>query len=235
LRQRQEELRIAYQEKARELELARSVQAKFLKVPPAIPGLDIAAVNLPAAEVSGDFYDFLPAGDGRHLLVVGDVAGHGVSSALTMAAAMMAMELSLQSCNGNGSFDKAQVRHRPTVSEVLGQLAREVDSFLTSRIGGESFITAFFALYDEQEESVVTLDLGHSHVLAYLAASGKAVPPRWVGERYLPLMASHYVPSGLANGRNPQPWPLRVEPGDALVLYTDGLVEARNGKEEYGM
>jgi sigma-B regulation protein RsbU (phosphoserine phosphatase) len=227
LRQRQEELRIAYQEKARELELARSVQARFLKVPPAIPGLDIAAVNLPAAEVSGDFYDFLPAGDGRHLLVVGDVAGHGISSALTMAAAMMAMELSLQSCNGNG--------HKPTASEVLGRLAREVDGFLTSRIGGESFITAFFALYDEQEESVVTLDLGHSHVLAYLAASGKAVPPRWVGERYLPLMASHYVPSGLANGRNPQPWPLRVEPGDALVLYTDGLVDARHGKEEYGM
>jgi sigma-B regulation protein RsbU (phosphoserine phosphatase) len=227
LRQRQEELRIAYQEKARELELARSVQAKFLKVPPAIPGLDIAAVNLPAAEVSGDFYDFLPAGGGRHLLVVGDVAGHGISSALTMAAAMMAMELSLQSFNGNG--------HKPTASEILGRLAREVDSFLTSRIGGESFITAFFALYDEQEESLVTLDLGHSHVLAYLAASGKAVPPRWVGERYLPLMASHYVPSGLANGRDPQPWPLRVEPGDALVLYTDGLVEARNGKEEYGM
>src|SRR5713101_6179971 len=226
-RQRKEALRIAYAQQARELDLARSVQAKFLKVPPAIPGLDIAAVNLPAAEVSGDFYDFLPAGDGRHLLVVGDVAGHGISSALTMAAAMMAMELSLQSCNGNG--------HKATDSEVIGRLAREVDSFLTSRIGGESFITAFFALYDEHEESVVTLDLGHSHVLAYLAASGKAVPPRWVGERYLPLMASRYVPSGLVSGKDPRPWPLRVEPGDALILYTDGLVEARNGKEEYGM
>ncbi len=235
LRRQRDELRTAYQEKARELELARSVQAKFLKEPPIIPGLDIAAVNLPAAEVSGDFYDFLPAGDGRHLLVVGDVAGHGIPAALTMSAAMMAMELSLRTFNGNG--------HRPTAGEVLGRLAREVDSFLTSRIGGESFITAFFALYDEQDESVVTLDLGHSHVLAYLAASGKAVPPRWVGERYLPLMASHYVPSGpstslrtgLANGRNPQPWPLRVETGDALILYTDGLVEARNGKEEYGV
>jgi serine phosphatase RsbU (regulator of sigma subunit) len=227
LRRRKEALRVAYAQKTRELELARSVQARFLKEPPVIPGLDIAAVNLPAAEVSGDFYDFLPVGDGRHLLVVGDVAGHGISSALTMAAAMMAMELSLRSFNGDG--------HAPTAGEVLGRLAREVDNFLTSRIGGESFITAFFALYDEQEESVVTLDLGHSHVLAYLAASGKAVPPRWVGKRYLPLMASHYVPSGVVNGRNPQPWPLRVETGAALILYTDGLVEARNGKEEYGI
>jgi serine phosphatase RsbU (regulator of sigma subunit) len=226
-RERRDALRLAYAQQARELELARSVQARFLKEPPVIPGLDIAAVNLPAAEVSGDFYDFLPAGDGRHLLVVGDVAGHGISSALTMAAAMMAMELSLGTFNGNG--------HKPTAGEVLGRLAREVDGFLTHRIGGESFITAFFALYDERDESVVTLDLGHSHALAYIAATGKAVPPRWVGARYLPLMVSRYVPSALASGKDPQPWPLRVETGDTLILYTDGLVEARNGKEEYGL
>jgi serine phosphatase RsbU (regulator of sigma subunit) len=226
-RERKEALRLAYTRQARELELARSVQARFLREPPLIPGLDIAAVNLPAAEVSGDFYDFLPAGPGRHLLVVGDVAGHGVASALTMSATLMALELSLRSLNSNG--------HRPAAGEILGQLARDVDRFLTGRIGGESFVTAFFALYDEQEESVVTLDLGHSHVLAYLAVSGKAVPPRWNVERYLPLMASRYVPSGLANARDPQSWPLRVEQSDALVLYTDGLVEARNGKEEYGV
>lgn len=227
VRQQQDALRSAYREKTRELELARSVQAKFLKDPPHIPGLDIAAVNLPAAEVSGDFYDFLPAGGGRHLLVVGDVAGHGVASALTMSATMMAMELSLQSLNNNG--------HTPTASEVLGQLAREVDQFLTNRIGGESFVTAFFALYDEKDASLVTLDLGHSYALAYIAASGRAVPPRWAGERYPPLMVSHYVSSSLTNGRDPQPWPLRIETGDTLILYTDGLVEARNGKEEYGV
>lgn len=226
-RQRKEALRIAYAQQARELELARSVQAKFLKVPPAIPGLDIAAVNLPAAEVSGDFYDFLPAGDGRHLLVVGDVAGHGIPAALTMSAAMMAMELSLRSANGNGS--------KPPAGEVLSRLAREVDSFLTTRIGGDSFITAFFALYDEHEEALITLNLGHPHVLAYLATSGKVVQLRGNEERHLPLMASRYAPSDLVNGRDPRPWPLRVEPDDALVLYTDGLVEARNGKEEYGM
>ena len=225
--ERKEALRLAYAQQARELELARSVQARFLKEPPVIPGLDIAAVNLPAAEVSGDFFDFLPAGDGRHLLVVGDVAGHGISSALTMAAAMMAIELSLRSANGN--------EHRSPAGEILGRLAREVDSFLTSRIGGESFITVFLALYDEQEESVVTLDLGHSHALSYIAATGKAVPPRWVADRYLPLMVSRYVSSSLANGKDPEPWPLRVELGDALVLYTNGLVEARNGKEEYGV
>jgi sigma-B regulation protein RsbU (phosphoserine phosphatase) len=139
---------------------------------------------------------------------------------------MMAIELSLQSLNTNG--------HRPTSGEILGDLAREVDQFLTRRLGGESFVTAFFALYDEREASLITLDLGHSHVLAYIAASGKAVPPRWVGERHLPLMASQYVSANGANGHEPRPWPLRIEPGDTLVLYTDGLVEARNGKEEYG-
>lgn len=227
LRQRKEALRVAYMQKARELELARSVQARLLKAPPTIPGLDIAALNLPASECSGDFFCFMEAGEGRHLLAVGDVAGHGVPAALTMSATMMAIELSLQSLNTNG--------HRPTSGEILGGLAREVDQFLTRRLGGESFVTAFFALYDEGDESLVTLDLGHSHVLAYIAASGKAVPPRWVGERYLPLMVSHHVSSHLTNGRDPQPWPLRVEPGDALILYTDGLVEARNKEEEYGV
>jgi sigma-B regulation protein RsbU (phosphoserine phosphatase) len=144
-----------------------------------------------------------------------------------MSATMMAMELSLQSLNNNG--------HTPTAGEVLGQLARDVDGFLTRRIGGESFVTAFFALYDEKDASLVTLDLGHSYALAYIAASGKAVLPRWAGERHLPLMVSHHASSSLTNGKDPQPWPLRIEPGDTLILYTDGLVEARNGKEEYGV
>lgn len=115
------------------------------------------------------------------------------------------------------------------------RLVREVDQFLTKRIGGESFVTAFFALYDERDVSLFTIDCGHGHVLSYLAASGKAVPPRWVGERYLPLMASQYVSANGANGHEPRPWPLRIGPGDTLVIYTDGLVEARRGKEEYGM
>jgi len=227
VRQQQEQLRTAYREKARELELARSVQARLLKAPPTIRGLDIAAINIPASECGGDFFCFMNAGQGKHLLAVGDVAGHGVPAALTMSATMMAIELSLQSLNGNG--------HQQTNSEILSSLAREVDQFLTRRIGGDSFVTAFFALYDERDASLVTLDLGHSHVLAYIAANGKAMPPRWAGERHLPLMVSHYASSGLTNGKDPQPWPLRIEPGDTLLLYTDGLVEARNEKEEYGV
>lgn len=227
LRHQERALRREYMQKARELELARSVQARLLKAPPTIPGLDIAAINVPASECSGDFFCFMNAGEGRHLLAVGDVAGHGVPAALTMSATMMAIELSLQSLSNNG--------HQPTNGEILSGLAREVDQFLTRRIGGESFVTAFFALYDERDASLVTLDLGHSHVLAYIAASGRAVSPRWVGVRHLPLMAAQYVYANGATRQDPQPWPLRIAPGDTLVLYTDGLVEARSGKEEYGM
>lgn len=61
------------------------------------------------------------AGDGRHILAVGDVAGHGMPAALTMSATMMARELSLQSLNHN--------RHQPTNSEILSGPAREVDQF----------------------------------------------------------------------------------------------------------
>jgi hypothetical protein len=147
LRQQERALRVAYSQKARELELARSVQARLLKAPPTIPGLDIAAINIPASECSGDFFCFMNAGEGRHLLAVGDVAGHGVPAALTMSATMMAIELSLQSLNHNG--------HQPTNGEILSGLVREVDQFLTRRIGGDSFVTAFFALYDERDASLV--------------------------------------------------------------------------------
>src|SRR2546427_757899 len=144
-----------------------------------------------------------------------------------MFVAMIAMELSLRSDDDNGS--------KPPAGEVLGRLAREVDNFLTTWIDGDSFITAFFALYDEHEEALVTLNLEHLHVLAYLATSGKV--PRLCGneEQHLPLMASPYVPSDLANGMDPHPWPLRSPPGDALVSYTNHLVEVWNRKGEYGI
>jgi serine phosphatase RsbU (regulator of sigma subunit) len=48
-------------------------------------------------------------------------------------------------------------------------------------------------------------------------------------------MASQYVSANGSTGHEPHPWPVRIEPGDTLVIYTDGLVEARRGKEEYGM
>ena len=61
------------------------------------------------------------------------------------------------------------------------------------------------------------------------------VPPGATGERGLSLVASGYVPAGLTNGRDPQPRPLRVATRGALVLYTDGLMEARDEKEEYSI
>jgi hypothetical protein len=191
--------RIAERERQRvELETARRIQSSILpELPPRLAGVDLAHAYLPASEVGGDFYDVLALEDGRLALAVGDVAGHGVSSGLVMSMAKSALAVQV-------SFD-------PQVESVFRTLNRTVYQTARKRL----LATLCYALLDPIRRELLYASAGHLYPYRVTAA-GKVEA----------LEASGY-PLGVRRTIEVEPRLARLEPGDTLVLYSDGLVEAR--------
>ena len=200
--------RIAERERQRvELETARGIQQSILpELPPQLNGVEIAHTYLPASEVGGDFYDVLALDDGRLAVAVGDVAGHGVSSGLVMSMAKSALAV--------------QVTFDPEVESVIGTLNRMVYQSARARL----LTTLCYALVDPARNEVVYASAGH--LFPYrVAQDGKVTP----------LEASSY-PLGVRGEANALVRTCKIEPGDALFLYSDGLVEAcaHSDHEQFG-
>ena len=191
--------RIAERERQRvELETARRIQSSILpELPPRLAGVDLAHAYLPASEVGGDFYDVLALEDGRLALAVGDVAGHGVSSGLVMSMAKSALAV--------------QVTFDPQVESVFRTLNRTVYQTARKRL----LATLCYALLDPIRRELLYASAGHLYPYRVTAAG-----------RVEALEASGY-PLGVRRTIEVEPRLARLEPGDTLVLYSDGLVEAR--------
>lgn len=192
----------------RELEIARQVQAElFPQVRPVLPGLDYAGSCRTAREVGGDYYDYLDLGPQRLGLAVGDITGKGISAALLMA--------SLQ----------AMLRSRaPLQSTDLGQLASEVNRLMVISTAPSKFATLFFTVYDVGARTLTYVNAGHNPAFLFPAAGGPPVP---------------LMPTGMALGLSIKATytevSRRVDAGDLLVLYTDGVTEAMNGSgDDFG-
>ncbi len=191
--------RIAERERQRvELETARRIQSSILPdLPPRLAGVDLAHAYLPASEVGGDFYDVLALDDGRLALAVGDVAGHGVSSGLVMSMAKAALAV--------------QVTFDPDVDAVFRTLNRTVYQTARKRL----LATFCYALLDPVRRELLYASAGH--LFPYrVTAAGKVEP----------LEASGY-PLGVRRSIEVEPRLLRLGAGDALFMFSDGLVEAR--------
>jgi len=191
--------RIAERERQRvELETARQIQSSILpELPPRLAGIDLAYVYLPATEVGGDFYDVMALEDGRLAVAVGDVAGHGVSSGLIMSMAKSTLAL--------------QVTVDPEVSTVLHTLNRAVYQSARLRL----LTTLCYALVDRDR-----------HELVY-GCAGHLAPYRIDTQgRVEPLVASSY-PLGVRDSVEIDVRTTKLEPGDRIFLYSDGVVEAR--------
>lgn len=200
-----------------ELRIAHEIQMSLLpQAPASIPGLSIAALCVPAREVGGDYYDFLPLDDGRLGFLIADVAGKGTSAALYMAE-LKGLMLSLS-------------RTYSSPRELLIMANRLIAAHLDAR----SFITMTYAVIDRQARTLTYARAGHTPLL-YLPGPDGATAP---GVRLL-------VPDGLVLGLKiddgtiferllvEQTIPLRT--GDVFLLYTDGLTEAMNATDDcYG-
>jgi serine phosphatase RsbU (regulator of sigma subunit) len=189
-----------------ELEMARQIQLSILPHSiPQLPGLEIAARFLPMTSVAGDFYDFIQIDD-KHLgILIADVSGHGLPSALI--ASMLQVALT------------GQAGHASEPAKVLAGLNRALCGKFTL-----NFVTAAYLYVDLEKNLMRYGGAGHPPVLQWRHSTGKTEK---VLENGLVLgMVEEAVYNALE-------FPL--EPGDRHVLYTDGVLEAANpSQEEFG-
>lgn len=188
-----------------ELEIAREVQAQlFPKTAPASRSLQLAAMCNPARAVSGDYYDYMPVAEGAVAFAIGDVAGKGISAALLMATIQSAMRTQLSSGNGT------QRDHFSTAA-MVGTLNRQ----LYANTSPEKYATFYFAVYDETAQALTYTNAGHLPPMLMRGGTFEKLEPNGTIVGAFP--AAKY---GEAT--------VRIEPGDILVAYTDGIVEPEN-------
>jgi hypothetical protein len=180
-----------------ELASARQIQLSMLpRTDPKVPGLDISAVSLPAAEVGGDYYEYFDDIDGRLALAVGDVAGHGVASGLLLSG--------IRSCLYLLNPERPQPR------DLFERLDRMVRHTTERRM----FISLLYAVFDLDNRSLVFSTAGHPAPMHYRKAEASVVE----------LQASA-PPLGTRLGATYGQHEVRYEPGDIFLFYTDGLTE----------
>ncbi len=196
----------------RDLEIAKDIQAWLLPgAPLQIPGYQIAYATRPANTVAGDYYDVIlrpgrSLSEDRILFVVADVAGKSIPAAMLMAT----FQASLRTLSSSG--------------EPLAELVAGVNRYSCSNtMGGVRFTTAFFAELDPETGSLVYVNAGHN-VPILRKASGA-----------LERLEAGGIPVGIFAEAAYQVGTARLERGDWLVIFTDGVVEAVNTKDvEYG-
>jgi serine phosphatase RsbU (regulator of sigma subunit) len=192
-----------------ELRIARQIQMSLLPAQGAItmPGIRIAALCLPAAEVGGDYYDLLPLSETRLGVLVADVSGKGTSAALYMAE-LKGLVLSL-----------SRIYTSPA------KLLVEANRILATNLDARSFITMTYAVVDMVEGTMRYARAGHNPIIQLEAATGKTrvLVPQGLGlgidrgERFEEILEEAVTP---------------LRKGDIFLFFTDGLSEAMNGRSE---
>jgi len=191
----------------RDLEIASEVQRSFLPQQlPAMPGYEFYAHYKSAMTIGGDYYDFIQLPDGRWSVLLGDVAGKGVPAALLMA------KLS------------AEARfHMLTQSDPCEALAR-VNEFMLRAGLSDRFVTLAVATLDPVRHTVSLINAGHLSPLIYRAAEEKLVDAVDVDRTGFPL--------GVMDDCRYEAVEATLEPGDALLVFTDGVTDALNAQNQ---
>jgi phosphoserine phosphatase RsbU/P len=191
----------------REMALARGIQRSLLpETAPVIPGFDLAVLNEPCFEVGGDYYDFLSLGANTLLVVIADVEGKGISSAMVMSnlqATLRALVLHLHSLN---------------------DIAESVNKMILHDTRGEKYMTMFMGLIDTRRKAIHYINCGH--VPPVIVRPGSEPLHLTEGGMVIGLFEDVQFERGH----------VKFQTGDILVLCTDGITEAMDEQsDEFGL
>jgi sigma-B regulation protein RsbU (phosphoserine phosphatase) len=190
------------------LQLASEVQQHLYRGSDSAAGFDMAGITCPADLTGGDYFDTIAHPDGRVTVAIGDVSGHGVGSALVMAAT------------------RAYVRAFTRSETDAASLLRNLNGALSADLNGGRFVTLMLIQVDPRTRSIEYAGAGH--LPAYLLRGDGGVKL---------VMGSTGPPLGLlADAEFATCGPIAYGDGDTIVLFTDGITEAENaGGQEFGV
>ncbi len=182
----------------RDLNIARSIQQQLLpKKNPAITGYDVAGWNRPADSTGGDCYDFLPVDETHLAFMIADATGHGIGPALIMVEC------------------RALVRAMSDMLQDLSEIAGRVNRLLCDDLPDDRFVTICFGVLDASTHTLNHISAGQGPLLLYRAAENKVYS---YPASALPMGVMRDAEMTLAD-------PIVFEPGDMLLLLTDGFTE----------
>src|SRR4051812_13778116 len=195
-----------------DLEIARDIQRILLpSEAPAIDGFQISGINVPARQVSGDYFDYIHVDQDRLGVAIADVSGKGVPASLIMAICRSVL--------------RAEAARNPSPADVL----RKVNRQLYPDIKEDMFISMAYLVLDHQHDGVTLARAGHDAPLLYQRESQTVTPIKSPG-----MVVG--IDSGSVFDRLTVDFTISLQRNDCLVLYTDGVTETLNSEgDEYGV
>src|SRR5712672_3532892 len=195
-----------------DLQIARDIQRILLPAEaPSVNGFEISGINVPARQVSGDYFDYIKIDDERLGVAIADVSGKGVPASLIMAICRSVL--------------RAEAARNPSPADVL----RKVNRQLYPDIKEDMFISMAYLVLDHQHDGVTLARAGHDAPLWYQRQSQTVTPVKSPG-----MVVG--IDSGSVFDRLTVDFAVPLERNDCLVLYTDGVTETLNSEgDEYGV
>lgn len=193
----------------KELDVAREIQRKILPADvPDYPNLEIASVFIPAFEVGGDYYDFFRISETKLGFVIADVSGKGISAAFIMAEV-------------KGIFESlSKTIERP--KEIL----IKANEILKETLDSKTFVSAAYGYFDFNEKKLIFARAGHCPLFLIRDMNSKQIRPSGLG---LGLSSKEYFEQTL------EEFSIDLFRNDTIVLYTDGVTDAKNEQmEDFG-
>ena len=186
-----------------EVRLAATIQMDLLpKVSPSVPGYEIFGTSIPAQTVGGDYFDFIPMSEGRIALCLGDVTGKGLPASLLMA--------NLQ----------ATLRGQTLVAVHPNECLNRSNKLLYQSTSPEKFATVFYAILDPRTHTLSYSNAGHDN--PFIFAPDGSSRRLTAGGIMLGAFEEFTYEEDSAN----------LQPGEVLVVYSDGFTEAMNAMQE---